>query len=86
MAGWMVLSREDGLEPLGYEGIEAIVLRTVNDQPTLWDSILPPELLVLRVEVGRVDALLDDPLFFAPFAAYFDARLGRPSRWRPTCG
>jgi transposase, IS5 family len=61
------------------EGIEAIVFRTVNDQPTLWDSILPPELLVLPVELGRVDALLDDPVFFAPFAAYFDARIGRPS-------
>src|SRR5258707_373981 len=61
------------------EGIEAIVLRTVNDQPTLWDSILPPELLVLPVELGRVDALLDDPVFFAPFAAYFDAQIGRPS-------
>jgi len=55
------------------------VLRTVNDQPTLWDSILPPELLVLPVELGRVDALLDDSVFFAPFAAYFDARIGRPS-------
>ena len=55
------------------------MLRTVNDQPTLWDSILPRELLVLPVELGRVDALLDDPVFFAPFAAYFDARIGRPS-------
>ena len=55
------------------------MLRTVNDQPTLWDSILPPELLVLPVELGRVAALLDDPVFFAPFAAYFDARIGRPS-------
>jgi IS5 family transposase len=45
----------------------------------LWDSILPPELLVLPVELGRVDALLDDPVFFAPFAAHFDARIGRPS-------
>src|SRR3977135_1079612 len=61
------------------EGIEAIVFRTVNDQPTLWDSILPPELLVLPVELGRVDVLLDDAVFFAPFAAYFDARIGRPS-------
>src|SRR5882757_5706607 len=61
------------------EGIEAIVFRTVNDQPTLWDSILPPELLVLPVELGRVDALLDDAVFFAPFAAHFDARIGRPS-------
>jgi IS5 family transposase len=55
------------------------VLRTVNDQSTLWDAILPPELLVLPVELGRVDALLDDPAFFAPFAAHFDARIGRPS-------
>jgi transposase, IS5 family len=55
------------------------VLRTVNDQSTLWDAILPPELLVLPVELGRVDALLDDRAFFAPFAAHFDARIGRPS-------
>ena len=55
------------------------MFRTVNDQPTLWDSILPAELLVLPVELGRVDALLDDPVFFAPFTAYFDARIGRPS-------
>jgi transposase, IS5 family len=61
------------------EGFEAIMFRTVNDQPTLWDSILPPELLVLPVELGRVDALLQDPVFFAPFATYFDARIGRPS-------
>ncbi|MCV6990826.1 ISNCY family transposase [Mycobacterium timonense] len=35
--------------------------------------------LVLPIELGGVDALLDDPVFFAPFAAYFDARIGRPS-------
>jgi IS5 family transposase len=45
----------------------------------LWDAILPSELLVLPGELARVDALLDDPVFFAPFAAYFDARIGRPS-------
>lgn len=55
------------------------MLRTVNDQPTLWDSILPAELLVLPVELARVDALLDDPVFFASFGSYFDARIGRPS-------
>jgi hypothetical protein len=55
------------------------VLRTVNDQPTLWDAVLPPELLVLPVELGRVDALLEDSVFFGPFAAHFDARIGRPS-------
>jgi transposase, IS5 family len=55
------------------------VFRTVSDQPTLWDAILPAELLVLPTELARVDALLDDAVFFAPFAAYFDARIGRPS-------
>jgi IS5 family transposase len=45
----------------------------------LWDALLPTELLVLPVELARVDALLDDPVFFAPFAAFFDARIGRPS-------
>ena len=55
------------------------MFRTVNDQATLWDAILPCELLVLPVELARVDALLDDPVFFAPFATYFDARIGRPS-------
>jgi IS5 family transposase len=45
----------------------------------LWDAILPAELLVLPTELARVDGLLDDPVFFAPFAAHFDARIGRPS-------
>jgi len=55
------------------------VLRTVNDQLSLWDAILPAELLVLPAELARVDALLDDPVFFAPFTPYFDPRIGRPS-------
>lgn len=55
------------------------MLRTVNDQLSLWDAILPPELLVLPGELARVDALLDDPAFFAPFTPYFDPRIGRPS-------
>ena len=72
---------------LGLEGIEAIVLRTVSDQPTLWEAILPAELLLLPAELARAGALLDDPVFFAPFAAYFDAGpVARQSRWRPICG
>lgn len=55
------------------------MLRTVNDQLSLWDAILPAELLVLPGELARVDALLDDPVFFAPFTPYFDPRIGRPS-------
>lgn len=55
------------------------MLRTVNDQLSLWDAILPAELLVLPGELAGVDALLDDPVFFAPFVPYFDPRIGRPS-------
>ena len=61
------------------EGIEAIVLVTVGDQPSLFESVLPPELLRLPTELGRVDALLDDPAFFEPFVPFFDPRMGRPS-------
>ena len=55
------------------------MLRTRNDQPTLWESVLPEELLRLPAELARVDALLDDDRFFAPFRAYFDLTFGRPS-------
>jgi IS5 family transposase len=73
------LSWDDGLNALVAEGIEAIVFRTVSDQLSLWEAILPPELLVLPGELARVDALLDDPVFFAPFVPFFDPRIGRPS-------
>jgi transposase, IS5 family len=61
------------------EGIEAIVFRTVGDQVSLWEAVLPAELLKLPDELGRVDELLDDPVFFAPFVPFFDPRIGRPS-------
>src|SRR5712672_3065361 len=61
------------------EGIEVIVFRTVSDQVSLGEAVLPPELLKLPDELARVDALLDDPAFFAPFVAFFDPRIGRPS-------
>jgi IS5 family transposase len=55
------------------------MFRTVGDQPTLWEAILPDELRRLPEELARVDLLLDDPRFFAPFAPFFDPRQGRPS-------
>jgi IS5 family transposase len=55
------------------------MFRTVGHQLSLWEAILPDELRQLPVELARVDALLDDPVFFAPFASFFDPRLGRPS-------
>jgi IS5 family transposase len=55
------------------------MLRTVAGQPSLWDAILPEELRRLPVELARIDVLLDDPVFFAPFVPFFDPRMGRPS-------
>ena len=55
------------------------MFRTVGDQPSLWESMLPAEVLRVPSELARVDALLDDPAFFAPFAPFFDPVLGRPS-------
>jgi IS5 family transposase len=46
---------------------------------SLWEATLPAELLTLPAELAAVDALLDDPAFFAPFVPFFDPRIGRPS-------
>ncbi len=43
------------------------MFRTIGDQPSLWESRLPAEVLRLPEELARVDALLDDPAFFAPY-------------------
>ena len=77
--GLATLSWEDGLNTLVAEGIEAIVFRTVGDQPSLWESILPEQVRRLPEELARVDALLDDPAFVAPLVGFFDPRIGRPS-------
>jgi transposase, IS5 family len=55
------------------------VFRTIGDPPSSWESGLPAELLRLPAELARVDSLLDDPAFFAPFAPHFHPVLGRPS-------
>ena len=55
------------------------MFRTIGDGPSPWESLLPPELLRLPDELARVDALLDDPVLFAPFAPFFHPVLGRPS-------
>ena len=67
--------------------IEAIVFRTISGRLPAWESLLPPELLRLPGELARVDALLDDPAFFAPFAPHFHPVLaGRPPRSSAACG
>ena len=55
------------------------MFRTVGDPVSLWESRLPAEVLRLPAELARVDALLDDPVFFAPFAPHFHPVIGLPS-------
>jgi transposase, IS5 family len=55
------------------------MFRTIGDGPSAWELLLPAEVLRLPEELARVDALLDDPVFFAPFAPHFHPVLGRPS-------
>src|ERR687897_3248589 len=55
------------------------MLRTVGDQATLWESLLPAEALMMPAELRAVDRLLDDERFFAPYREFFHATLGRPS-------
>jgi IS5 family transposase len=55
------------------------VLRTVSEQPTLWESVLPEPVLRMPAELEAVDRLLDDDRFFVPYRRFFHATLGRPS-------
>ena len=55
------------------------MLRTVSDQPTLWESVIPECLMGLPGDLAEIDELLDDPRFFEPFRAFFDPVMGRPS-------
>ena len=55
------------------------MLRLSHDQPTLWESVLPPELFEMNEELAEVDRILDDERFFAPFRERFDTRVGRPT-------
>src|SRR5450631_2840948 len=58
---------------------EVAVLRTRAGDVSLWEAVLPAEVLRLPEELARVDELLDDPVFFVPFVPFFDPRVGRPS-------
>jgi IS5 family transposase len=50
-----------------------------QQNPSLWESVLPPELFQMNEELTRVDKLLDDERFFAPFRERFGVHMGRPT-------
>jgi len=46
---------------------------------SLWESVLPAELRELPPELAKVDRILDDDRFLAPFRSRLTARVGRPT-------
>jgi IS5 family transposase len=46
---------------------------------SLWESVLPAELRELPPELAKIDAILDDERFLAPFRRRLTSRLGRPT-------
>lgn len=55
------------------------MLRERAGSESLWESVLPAELRELPPELGKVDAILDDDRFLAPFRSRLTARSGRPT-------
>jgi len=50
-----------------------------QEQPSFWESVLPPELFQMNEELTRVDKLLGDERFLTPFQAKFGTKMGRPT-------
>jgi IS5 family transposase len=62
------------------KGGEAPMLRLDNDRPaSLWESVLPPELFQISEDLAKIDRILSDERFFAPFVEKFHTHVGRPS-------
>src|SRR5262245_34070588 len=55
------------------------MLRERSVGESLWEAVLPAELRVLPPELGKVDAVLDDDRFLAPFRSRLTAKTGRPT-------
>ncbi len=55
------------------------MLRLDNARVSLWESVLPPELFEMSEELAKIDRILSDERFFAPFVERFHTRVGRPS-------
>ena len=55
------------------------MLRLHDGQATLWEQMLPDQIRLMGPELERIDALLDDPRFLAPFVARFACPVGRPT-------
>ncbi len=55
------------------------MFRAYGPGPSLWESLLPAQALVMPAELVQVDKFLADPVFFLPFRPFFSPFFGRPS-------
>jgi IS5 family transposase len=55
------------------------MLRERANGESLWEAVLPEALRELPEELGKVDAILDDDRFLAPFRSRLTATIGRPT-------
>jgi IS5 family transposase len=55
------------------------MLRERSLGESLWEAVLPAELRELPAELAKVDAVLDDDRFMAPFRVRLTATIGRPT-------
>src|SRR5712691_6277102 len=55
------------------------MLRERSVGESLWEAVLPAELRELPAELARVDAILDEDRFLAPFRLRLTATIGRPT-------
>jgi len=50
-----------------------------QEQPSFWESVLPPELFQMNEELTQVDKLLSDERLLTPFQQKFGTSMGRPT-------
>src|SRR6266699_2872667 len=55
------------------------MLRERSVGESLWEAVLPAELRELPAELAKVDAVLDEDRFLAPFRSRLTATIGRPT-------
>jgi IS5 family transposase len=55
------------------------MLRERSLGETLWEAVLPPELRELPPELAKIDAILEEERFLAPFRKRLTAAIGRPT-------
>jgi hypothetical protein len=65
------------LEVIDFRGCVVLCERAVGE--SLWEAILSAELRELPAELRKVDEVLDEDRFMAPFRSRLTATIGRPT-------